>query len=106
MIVFTQGDEIELDLECQNFDLTGATLTTYMKAADGSTVSFPNGQHTIDPDQDTNRGKFKLDLSSDDTGSVGAGSAKEIITKVVQSSTTMYFHGRGVLTVLPAKPVT
>lgn len=110
MLKFTQGDTAVLNLTAKTsasipFDLTGATLTSYIKGPNGDTVSFPNGQHTIDPDQVTNKGKYTLALTSDNTLSVGEGDNKAVITKVVQSGNTLYFHGTGILTVLANTPL-
>lgn len=110
-ITISQGDTAELELLATTgpdeipFDLTGATLTTFIRGPIGAVVSFPNSQHTINSNQSTNRGQFSLSLSSDDTEELAIGPYREIITEVVQSSSTIYFHGFGVLTVLPNVPV-
>lgn len=107
----TQGDTPLLDLEAQNgknepVDLTGATLTTYFRLLQGNTIAIPNSQHTINPDQVLNKGQFTLALTAPNTTAITEGEHKEIITKVVQGGSTLYFHGPGLITVLSPIPVT
>lgn len=111
VVGFTQGD----DQVILNFlatggnglpvDLTGAVLTTTFRALNGSVISFPNSQHTINPDQVAAKGQFSLLLSSSDTMSTPAGSGKEVITQAVISSGTTYYHGASLLNVLRNIPV-
>lgn len=109
MIVITQGDSAILQLTAQDKDanpvpLTTATdFTTYMKGPNGVIVEFDNEQHEI---VDAAAGIYSLTLSSDDTGSIGLGLHKEIITRIVFSGgSTVYFHGFNVLTVLANVPL-
>lgn len=110
-ITVSQGDTADLQLLATlgnnevPFDLSAASLTTYIRGPIGTVVSFPNSQHTIAPDQIANRGQFLLSLSSDDTESLDLGPYREIITEVVQAGSTIYFHGFGILNVLPNVPV-
>jgi hypothetical protein len=111
MIEFTQGDTAVLNLTATDgnnvpIDLTGAVLTTTFRGQDGAVISFPNGQHTVNPDQLNFRGQFTLALTAINTAAVPVGKNKEIVTKVVLGATTIYYHGPGLLNVLPAIPVT
>lgn len=110
MIKITRGDDVTIVLTAKNgegvaVDLTGATFTTYVKSETGDTVSFANSKHTADPDQVANLGKFRLQLESTDTERLAPGEGKEILTKIVQSARSVYFHGRKILTVLPNQPI-
>lgn len=110
MINFTQGDTAVLALTATNgngdpIDLTGASFTTYVRAANGSNATFPNSQHTADPDQVANRGKFQLALSSVDTAACGQGENKMILSRIVISSTVIYYRGVDVLNVYPPVPI-
>lgn len=109
-LVITQGDTVTFQFtatngEGQPFDLTGATLTTYVRGSDGEAISFPNSQHTINPDQVFHKGEFTLALTTDDTNGIPLGIYKEVVTKVVQSSSTIYFRGKNILTVYPKIPI-
>lgn len=105
----TRGDAANLVLYATDgaaaLDLTGAVFTSYITGPGGTVVTLANAKHTADADQVTNKGKFILALSSADTLLMKPGSEKEILTKVVQGSSTIYFHGRKMLTVLPNGPV-
>lgn len=110
MLKVTQGDTITFQLTALlgnglPYDLTGATFTTLIKGPNGIVVSFPNSQHTANPDQTANKGKYTLALTADNTDSLGLGINKEIITKVTQGSNIVQFHGNGILTVLAKVPV-
>lgn len=107
MIIITQGDTAVLELTAENgdgdpVDITGATFTTYIKGPNGVVASFPNDQHEI---IDAEAGRFNVELGSDDTEACGLGSNKEILTKIVQGSSTIYYRGIGVLQVNPPVPV-
>lgn len=99
MIVFSQGDKLSLVLTCTGHDLTGATITTIFKSTTGADVIIPAGQHTIDADQVTNKGKFSVALTALDTAGIASGNSQSVIAKIVQASTTIHFHGTGILTV-------
>ncbi len=107
MIVFTQGDTALLSLQATDgsgnpVNISGATFTTLIKGPNGVIASFPNSQHTIVSAPD---GTFTLALSTADTANCGLGDNKEIITKIVISSSTVYFHGPNTLNVLPPVPL-
>ena len=109
-ITITQGDTPTLVLTAQtgsgaNFDLTGASFQTQIMGLNGAIATFGNSKHTADPDQTTYTGKYTLTLTAADTQSILAGTDREVVTKVTQGSVVTYFHGRNLLTVLPAKPV-
>lgn len=109
-LAFTQGDAALLKMVANKaagspYDLTGATLTSYMLGPDKALVTFDNSKHTIDPDQTTHKGRFSLSLLTADTASVGLGDGKEIVTKAVQGGTVSWFHGYNILSVLSSVPV-
>jgi hypothetical protein len=110
-IIFTQGDDqitITMQLKDENnagISLTGATFETKIKGAVQTFVTIPNDQHTADPDQTTNKGKFTMTMTAAQTGACKPGDTKEIVTKVVQSGVTIYYHGRDLLQVLPKTPI-
>lgn len=110
-VIFTQGDDTVLFLLATDdqgvpVDLTGASLSTQILGPNGAgPVVFPNSQHTIDPDQVANRGKFALALSSTDTGNCGIGQHKQIITEGALISGTVYFQGVNLLTVYANVPL-
>lgn len=109
-IVMTKGDAANLVLYAVDGDgvaqdLTGATFTSYMVGPNGAKVVLSNSKHTADIDQVTNKGKFVLALSASDTLALLVGSEKEILTKVTQGSSVVYYHGRKMITVLPNGPV-
>lgn len=106
-IVITQGDTALLNLFAEDgnggpINLTGATFTTYILSAGGVVASFPDDQHTI---TDAELGEFSLELSADDTTACGLGANKDIITRIVQGSSTIYYRGNGILTVYPPVPL-
>lgn len=111
MLKITQGDTVVFNLTAKNgqgalFDLTGAVFTTTIRGPAGTVREFPNGQHTAAPSQGTTgKGKFTLTLSMVDTASLALGSGHEILTKIVQGASTIYFHGFRILTVLQPVPV-
>ena len=110
MIQFTQGDTALLNLTAEDgegapIDLTGAVFTTYIKGPNGVIASFPNDQHEANADQVTHKGEFTLALTTDNTTACGTGPGKEILTQIVLGGETIYFHGVGILTVLPPVPV-
>lgn len=109
MLIFTQGDDVLLNLKATNSDgvpvnLTGATFSTSVRGLDNIVVTFPNSQHTANPDQSAHRGEFTLSLSTTDTDSIKAGMSQEIVTKVTIAGKVVYFHGANQMTVLPADP--
>lgn len=111
MIQFTQGDTATLSLTATDghgvpVDLTAATFTTSFRGEDGSVISFPNSQHTVNPDQVLYRGQYTLALSSSDTMSIPIGQNKEIISKIVQGMSVIYYHGPSMVNVLQNIPVT
>jgi len=102
----TQGDQVALAVRLKTGpstyeDLTGATFSTYLLKSDGTTLTIPNGQHTPDPDQTTNRGRMLIDLLAADTGALALG-AHRIVTKLSQGDDILHFNG--VLRVLSASP--
>lgn len=110
-ITFTQGDVTTLlllatDDQGNPVDLTGATLSTQILGPNAiGPVTFPNSQHSIAPDQVTNRGQFSLALSADDTASCGEGTAKQIITESIITGASVYYRGVDLLTVYPNVPL-
>lgn len=111
MLKITQGDTADFNLTATlgdgtPFDLTGAVFTSFFRGPQGGVVSFPNSQHTANPDQVLFRGQFILSLSTDDTSSIPLGAHKELITRVVQESSVVYFHGPNLVTVLSEIPDT
>lgn len=104
---FTQGDTPILVLKAVDsdgdpVDITGATLTTYIKGPTGSNVIIPNSQHTI---TDGLNGEYEVALTSDDSEACQAGANKEVITKSVLLDNTIHYHGVGILTVLVPLPI-
>lgn len=86
-------------------DLTGAVFTTQIRGPSGEVETFTNSQHTANPNQTTHKGEFTLSLSSMDTASLALGTGLEVVTKIVQGASTVYFHGRRILTVLQSEPL-
>lgn len=110
MLTITQGDTALFDFtattgEGMPFDLTGATFTTLIRAVDGTNLIVPNDQHTANPDQVTFPGKFTMSLTTDNTMDLQLGPCHEIVTKVVQPSSVIQFHGPCILTVLQPFPI-
>lgn len=110
MIVFTQGDTAVLELLATDgngnpVNLTGAAFITMIKGPQGQIVSFPNSQHTVNPDQVNFTGQFSLNLAATDTAQCAVGLAKEIITKIQISSSTIYFRGPNQLEVFLPIPI-
>lgn len=116
MIQFTQGDAVVLNLQAQDgngnpINLTGAVITTMMVGPGGVIVSFPNSQHTVNPDQVNFEGDFTLTLANTDTQLVDIGgpplnsAPKDILSYIVIGSTPIYYRGQGILTVLPPVPL-
>lgn len=107
---FSQGDNAILTLTAQDgngnaINLTGATFSTQILGANGSTLPiavFGNSQHTI---TNSAQGIFTLTLSATDTANCGLGTNKEVVTAITQSGNVIYFHGPNVLTVLPNVPI-
>lgn len=109
MINFTQGDQVILSLTAVDgdgnpVDLTGASFVSQILGYGGMPVSFPNGQHTADPDQVANRGQYTLALSIDDTTSCNIGYDKDILTLISLGSTPIMYRAR-ILNVLPPVPL-
>ncbi len=86
-------------------DLTGATFSTQVRGPGGTLVTFPNSQHTANPDQTTNKGKFTLTLTKENTDAIAVGEGHEVVTKITISSVVIFFHGRDLLTVDANVPV-
>lgn len=111
MLIITQGDTALLTLIATDgfnnpIDITGATFTTYVRGIDGTPISFPNSQHTGNPDQVNFRGYFTLALSSINTNSIPTSQPnvpKEVITDIVIGSTTINYRGQ-ILIVLSPTP--
>jgi hypothetical protein len=108
MIQFTQGDAVTLVLNANQggsaITLTGATFVT--KFRNGTqVVEFDNSQHTADPDQTANKGKYTLALSSSDTAQISAGPNKEIVTEITIGGSVVSFRGPGLLNVLDPDPI-
>lgn len=106
-VAFTQGDTATLTLAAQDgngnpINITGASFVTEIRGLGGVVVSFDNSQHTI---IDAVNGVFQLALSQSDTESCGASGNKDIVTRITQGSTILYYRGQGILTVLPSVPV-
>jgi hypothetical protein len=111
MIKITQGDTAVLNFTATDgqgapIDLTGASFTTTMVGLDGAIVSFPNNQHVANPDQVNFRGQFTLTLSIDDTMQLRPNNFKDVVTQIVQSASTIYYHGNNILSVLVPIPLT
>lgn len=106
MIKVTQGDTpvtLQFTAELADntpFDLTGAVFETKIKL-DSGYLTIANSQHTADPDQINNKGQYSMILP---TASCRAKANQDVVTSVTQGSTVNYFHGNGILTVLPALP--
>lgn len=104
-IVFTIGDSMLMslrarDAEGEYHDLTGATLVTKFAMANGNELVIANSAHTIDPDQDTNPGKFTVTLTEAQTLKLKPSTAKQsLITKVQQGSDTLQFHGKELIVI-------
>lgn len=110
MIQFTQGDTatiqlIATDAVGNRIDLTGAIFETFFRGPQGTEISFPNDQHTANPDQVIHRGEFTLALTSDDTDSIPFGLYKEIVTQITISTTVIYYHGFNICNVLSPIPI-
>jgi len=107
-LTITQGDTVTFNLTAKNaglpVDLTGAVFTTTMRGPGGLVRTFPNGQHTANPNQTTHKGEFTLALSAADTASLVVFSGLEVLTKIVIGAATVYFHGPDILTVLANVP--
>ena len=110
MIIFTQGDDnfnmtmTATDADGNAVDLTGATFETRLLGTQGRVVSVPNAQHTADADQVTNKGKYTINLLAANTNACAPGDTKDIVTKVTIGTTTISYHGKGILQVLPKDP--
>lgn len=108
MLRITQGDTVVFNLTAKNagatVDLTGAVFTTTIRGPGGLIRTFANGQHTANPNQTTHKGEFTLTLSALDTASLPVWAGLEILTKIVISAATVYFHGADILTVQSNEP--
>lgn len=110
MLRITQGDQVTFNLTARSgagslVDLTNAVFTTQISGQNQTIVSFPNSQHTANPDQVNFKGQFTLALTSSDTLSLAWGSGLEIVTKILINGTApVYFHGPSILTVLQNIP--
>ncbi len=112
-IEFTQGDTITLELLATDdlgnpVDLTDASLSTQILGPNSvGPITFPDAQHDI-ADQTTDRGKFSLALTTDDTAACGEGPSKQIITEAVisgMSPSTTFYRAVNILTVYPNVPI-
>lgn len=104
MLRITQGDEVVFNLTAVNagstVDLTGAVFSTSIRGPGGIIVTFPNAQHTANPDQVLHKGQFTLALTASDTASLVVYADLEVLTKILLGGTTpIYFHGMNLLTV-------
>lgn len=110
-IEFTQSNNailhlIAVDQSGNPVDLTGATMSTQILGPNPiGPVIFGNGQHTIDPDQNANRGKFIITLSQANTLACGEGLNKEILSTATIASVATTFRGVGILNVYIAVPL-
>ena len=107
MISFTQGDTAVLNLTATDgngnpFDITAASFITQIKGPNGIIASFPNAQHSI---VSALNGMFNLTLSSADTVACGLGHHKEIVTRITQGASVIYFRGPNILIVNPPVPL-
>jgi hypothetical protein len=98
-MTITQGDVVTVSLTCSGHNLTGATMTTILPKGDGTDLTIANAQHTKDADQVANPGLFTIDLTEAQTKLLKEGDGQNIITKIVQGSDTIHFHGSAVLNV-------
>lgn len=109
-LVITQGDTPTFTFyaetgEGERIDLTGATFSTDIKGALGALVTVPNSQHTADPDQEENPGKFTMTMTAVQTAACSASDKKDIITKITQGTNVIYVHGTSILTVKANVPL-
>jgi hypothetical protein len=107
MIEFTQGDTALINLTATDgqgnpFNITGSVFTTFIKGPNGVVASFPNSQHSI---VNAALGQFQLALATSDTANCGTGPNKEILTQIVQGSSTIYFRGPNLLVVNSPVPI-
>lgn len=110
MLKISQGDTVVFQFTAKNgmgvpVVLTGAVFTTEIRGPANVVRSFPNGQHTANPDQSAHPGEFTLALSALDTASLALGRDQEIVTKIVIDPSTIFFHGFNILTVLQNVPL-
>lgn len=110
MIKITQGDTASIQLTATDgnnrpIDLTGASFSTSVLGDNGVAISFPNAQHTANPDQVLFKGQFTLALSSIDTMGIPVGINKEIITLIVIGLTQVNYRGPSALNVYSPIPV-
>lgn len=109
-VEFTQGETTTLTLIATDdqgnpYNLTGASLSTEIRANNGADVTtFQNSKHTL-ANQTTNPGQFTLALLSTDTPMCGEGNNKTIITIAVIAGATLYFRGNNTLIVYPPVPL-
>lgn len=109
MIIITQGDTANLGLTAVDgsgnpIDLTGAAFTTYIRGANGVVLTYPNGQHTANPDQTNFKGQYVLALANTDTQNIPFGNNKEIVTLIVIGATQINYRAPNILTVLSPVP--
>lgn len=106
----TQGDALPLLFRAKHaanyHDLTGATLETRIPKNNSQDLVIPNGQHTIDPDQVTNRGKFTVTVTAEQSAQLMASGSLSVVTKITQGGQIIHNHGQGVLEVLDANAYT
>lgn len=108
MLTFTQGDAVVLQMTAKDgngdpVNLTGASFTSYVRGSNGaSNVSLNNSKHAI---VDAVNGQYSITLSTSDSAACGEGANKDLVTVVTIGSTPIYYHGQGILTVLPPLPL-
>ena len=72
-------------------------------AADGGAdIEISDSQHDIDNNQVTNKGRFTVTPTSEQSELFAIGTELNIITKVEQAGTITHFHGKKILTVKKA----
>lgn len=109
-LYITQGDTATLQLLAEDgngsgLNLTGATFSSYILGPNGKRVNIGNSYHTAAADQTADAGEFSIALTAAQTALLAPGSERELVTKVTIGSSVTTFHGRKLLTILPAYPV-
>lgn len=110
MLKISQGDTVVFQFTAKNgmgvpVNLTGASFVTEIRGPANVVRTFPNGQHTANPDQTLHTGEFTLALSDADTLSLALGRDQEIVTKITIGGSIVFFHGFNILTVLQNVPL-
>lgn len=106
--VFTQGDTVVLQLQATDEsgnpqNISGATFSSQMLGplAVGP-VTFGNAKHTI---VNAGIGSFTLNLTANDSASIGYGNNKDIVTSITISGAQTTYRGVGLATVWPPIPL-